>query len=108
MPACCHNINNILYPPPLTATISCPPLEHPANGLVTLEENSPGSVATYSCDEDHSLLGSATSLCQSNGAWSNQPPTCAKSTFSQFLCGSNLSLFPCSRISVERAVSCQW
>ena len=70
---------------PLTATIGCPPLEHPANGLVTLEGNSPGSVATYSCNESHSLLGSATSQCQSNEAWSNQPPTCTKSTFSQFL-----------------------
>ena len=70
--------NNI----PLTATVSCPPLEPPANGFVTPEGNSPGSVATYSCNEDHSLLGSATSQCQSNGAWSNQPPTCSNSTFS--------------------------
>lgn len=75
---------------------SCPALEHPDRGLVTLGGNSPGSVATYSCNGGHSLLGSATRQCQSDGTWSNEPPTCINVGFQlngQFYAsGSSLSL----------------
>ena len=56
--------------------INCPVLEHPERGLVSVGGNSPGSVATYSCNGGYSLLGSATRQCQSNGTWSNESPTC--------------------------------
>ena len=65
---------------PLTATVSCPALEHPDRGLVTIGGNSPGSMATYSCNGGHSLIGSATRECQSNGTWSNESPICISGT----------------------------
>ena len=67
---------------PLIETISCPVLEHPDRGLVTIGGNSPGSVATYSCNGGHSLIGSDTRQCQSDGTWSNESPLCVRGMFS--------------------------
>ena len=83
------------------ATVNlCPFLEHPANGLVTVEDRSPESVATYSCNGGYSLKGSATRLCQSNGTWTNEPPMCVSGMFSTDFCLAAFTLctFTCIQL----------
>ena len=63
----------------LTSPISvalCPILTDPANGMVTWTGLTPGSTATYTCDEGFELNGVQNRTCQSDGAWSDVPPTC--------------------------------
>ena len=37
-----------------------------------------GTMATYTCDDGFNLEGKMDRVCQSNGAWSDSPPTCGK------------------------------
>ena len=63
----------------LTSPISvalCPALTDPANGTVTWTGLIPGSTATYTCDEGFELNGVQNRTCQSDGTWSDVPPTC--------------------------------
>ena len=52
----------------------CPSLTDPANGTVTWTGLTPGSTATYTCDEGFEL--NRVQTCQSDGTWSDDPPTC--------------------------------
>ena len=38
----------------------------------------PGSTATYSCDEGYELSGSGQLVCQDDGTWDGPAPTCVE------------------------------
>lgn len=48
----------------------------PADGAITLRGTTYGSTVHYSCSTGHSLVGQNTSVCQADGQWSNEPPSC--------------------------------
>ena len=54
----------------------CSSLTNPANGQVVVSGLTPGSTATYSCDEGFALNGTQNRTCQSDGTWSDVAPTC--------------------------------
>lgn len=54
-----------------------PPL---TNGKVIISGRTPGSTATYLCNEHYRLIGNATIICQSNSQWLGVAPKC-KSTW---------------------------
>ena len=59
----------------LTA-IRCPRLSSPTNGRVEALQRTPGSVASYSCNDGYTLRGAQSRLCRSSGQWSGQEPVC--------------------------------
>ena len=58
--------------------IECESLSNPANGMVTVTGLTPGSIATYTCNNAYQLLGNDTRTCDSNGLWTNMEPTCVR------------------------------
>ena len=69
----CHNVKyntcvriSQLFTPTVPA---CPPLFPPENGAVVFPGSNVEDVATYSCDEGFSLIGSNTRICGANGEW---------------------------------------
>ena len=58
--------------------IECPSLPNPANGTVTVTGLTPGSIATYTCNNAYQLLGDNTRTCNSSGLWTNMEPTCVR------------------------------
>ena len=56
--------------------LMCPPLDAPGNGTVVWTGLTPGSIATYSCNDGYALIGVKTRECQSDESWSDVPPTC--------------------------------
>ena len=60
--------------------VDCGGLTQPANGQVTLNGTVYDSRATYTCDDGFSLVGSASRVCQADGSWSPNPPSCLSET----------------------------
>ena len=58
--------------------ITCPDLENPANGAVTVNGMNPGDTATYTCISGYELEGADTLTCGSDGMWSPEPPVCTR------------------------------
>ena len=58
--------------------ITCPDLENPANGAVTVNGMNPGDTATYTCISGYELVGADTLTCGSDGMWSPEPPMCRR------------------------------
>ena len=58
--------------------ITCPDLENPANGAVTVNGMNPGDTATYTCNSGYELEGAETLTCGSDGMWSPDPPVCTR------------------------------
>jgi hypothetical protein len=56
--------------------VDCGAPQPPANGGVAYTTTTHGSTATYSCDSGYDLVGSATVTCQTDGTWSDAPPSC--------------------------------
>lgn len=57
--------------------IECEDLDNPLNGEVVVVGNFVfNSIATYSCQSGHKLIGTATRVCQENGQWSAEEPVC--------------------------------
>ena len=50
----------------------------PVNGEVSWNGLSPGSVATYTCDDGHVLEGNSTRVCMDDRQWSGEPPICRR------------------------------
>ena len=49
----------------------------PANGRVTVSSTTAGSLALYSCNEGHRLVGHRQRTCSaSNGEWTYSAPSC--------------------------------
>ena len=55
---------------------NCETLEDIDNGSVDMTGVTPGSTATYNCNQDYQLKGPATRTCLADGTWSGTEPTC--------------------------------
>ena len=62
----------------LSIAVDCGVLDDPENGEVSLTGTILGSKATYSCNSGYVLEGESTRVCQSNGKWSGEAPTCER------------------------------
>ena len=60
----------------LSAETTCPDLPNPVNGIVDIQGNTPGGSAVYRCNPGLSLIGSSQRICNIDGTWSGDPPTC--------------------------------
>ena len=72
-------IASLLLSIPLLFTpsvVDCGGLSSPQNGQVILTNTTFGSIATYQCDDGFNLIGDMQRMCQSNGEWSGNEPTC--------------------------------
>ena len=58
------------------AETTCPDLPNPTNGIVDIQGNTPGGSAVYLCNPGLSLIGSSRRICNVDGTWSGDPPTC--------------------------------
>lgn len=56
--------------------VRCAALEEPVHGSVDTNTGLPGALATFACDEGHTLRGSARLTCREDGSWDGEPPTC--------------------------------
>ena len=56
--------------------VPCPPLANPVGGVVSIQGNLPGDEASYTCDDDRTLVGQPTRVCGGGGAWEGEPPVC--------------------------------
>ena len=46
------------------------------NGMVVMSDQTPGSIATYVCNDHYQLNGNATIVCQSDSYWLGKVPKC--------------------------------
>ena len=67
--------------PLVTPTVLCSNLSSPANGYVTLEGTTEGSVANYSCEQGYRLFGRDQRTCHQNAEWSGTQPRCMDGEF---------------------------
>ena len=58
------------------AATDCGNLANPQNGAVLVTGTTLGSTATYTCEENFSLLGPSIRVCGSDGVWSGRAPIC--------------------------------
>ena len=65
---------------PYFIVVDCGSLASPKFGQVVISGTTFGSTATYSCQKGYILVGDSTRVCQVNGQWSGDAPTC-KSMF---------------------------
>lgn len=56
--------------------MNCGTLPNPDNGVVDVPITTEDGIATYSCSEGHILVGVVSRVCQPDGTWSDQAPTC--------------------------------
>ena len=68
-------LNYIHY---MCTAILCPKLYDPENGSVKDGDNRPGTKAVYSCDDGFELVGDRKRLCQYDGTWDGEVPTCER------------------------------
>lgn len=61
-----------------TAAVNCGPPPVPINGNVSITSLQTifQSIAIYSCDLGYVLVGENRRMCEAQGAWSGQTPTC--------------------------------
>src|SRR5204863_239891 len=59
---------------PTCVANACPTLSAPANGGVDNPSGSTGDTRTYSCNTGYTIVGSATTTCQTDGTWSSITP----------------------------------
>ena len=74
LPMCCYTKHNV---PWYTELIQCPMLTI-ENGEVVISTNdrTVNSSATYSCSDGYSLQGNSERFCQMDGTWSDTNPSC--------------------------------
>ena len=68
----------------------CPELPDPPHGDVHLTGRHFNDRAVYTCDDGYQIVGLDQVLCNSNGQWSGEQPTCKQSAYnsqSRFYCG---------------------
>ena len=63
-----------------TVVLECPVLDDPPNGMVTITDMTPGSVAIYLCAPGFRLEGEGTRVCgrvrEKEAEWSGEEPIC--------------------------------
>lgn len=62
----------------LVLAITCPSLQDPRYGSVSLTGNRVGDYANYQCDAGFTLEGDARRKCQVSGQWSGEVPSCVR------------------------------
>uniref|UniRef100_UPI0037E95A5D P-selectin-like n=1 Tax=Semicossyphus pulcher TaxID=241346 RepID=UPI0037E95A5D len=64
--------------PPTCETVRCPLLEAPENGRIncSTSEQVYNSQCSFTCDQAHSLEGHDLLICDRNGNWTGEKPTC--------------------------------
>ena len=62
--------------PTFLPVIPCPELDSPKDGSVNANGDTPGSKATYKCDNGFKLVGQSLRTCELGGEWNGSPPTC--------------------------------
>ena len=55
---------------------TCPDLESPSSGSVTISSDGSLTRAVFDCLPDYELVGAAELSCQSNGSWDFTTPLC--------------------------------
>ena len=70
-----HDGSNFIFP---CTAVNCGSLNNPSNGKVSVNGSTFRSVATYKCKSGFSLVGDKQRICQSNGKWSRNAPTCKR------------------------------
>ncbi|KAM4012288.1 beta-2-glycoprotein 1-like isoform 2-T2 [Anomaloglossus baeobatrachus] len=78
--AVCQTLGNWEHATLRCTRRQCPVPAAPENGSVYYKEITYQSVASFSCDEGHRLLGSNETECLVSGGWSAPPPACEKVT----------------------------
>ena len=71
-------------------SVQCPNLPNPLNGRVNQQGNKPGNRATYTCLTGYELDGNSTRICQNNGQWSGEAPTCEPQSMVSFITDTSL------------------
>ncbi|XP_045205733.2 CUB and sushi domain-containing protein 3-like [Mercenaria mercenaria] len=61
---------------PLCVVKDCGELSGPTNGSVYLPSTTYGAVAVYICDTGYDVFGDVTRVCQEDGIWDGNDPTC--------------------------------
>ena len=61
-----------------TCTGICSTLLNPLNGMVEMNNNTVGSIATYSCFTNYILIGPEERNCTADIGWSGEDPLCCK------------------------------
>ena len=56
--------------------VQCDVLDPPKNGQVQVKSRQSGSIAHYTCDNGHRLIGYDRRECLESGQWSMEPPEC--------------------------------
>ena len=59
-----------------STAVSCGNLTSPVDGEVSVDGNTFGSQANYSCSEGYVLNGNSARMCLSDGQWSGSEPLC--------------------------------
>ena len=63
---------------PLLYIALCRDLTNPDNGMASMEGNSVGDTATYTCNAGYELMGAEMVTCENTGEWSADPPVCTR------------------------------
>ena len=76
---CVHSLYctcTAIYLLSIHSVVDCGPLSDPRSGDVDFSSTTFNSKATYSCDKGYVLVGIELRVCQANGDWSGESPTC--------------------------------
>lgn len=74
----CVNQGQWTSTPPTCTAVRCPLLQAPKNGQINCSNSEPlyNSQCTFTCNEDFSLNGHKLLICDYNGNWTGETPTC--------------------------------
>ena len=72
----CRSDGNWSGRAPICRIVRCGGLSDPSNGRVSISTDTPGGIATYTCNSGYALVGTERRSCQNNGQWSGRAPTC--------------------------------
>ena len=67
------------------SVIDCGPLDHPANGEVSVPSTAFSFNATYSCNTGYTLTGDDMRMCMESGLWSGSEPICVGKIYCELL-----------------------
>ena len=65
----------------LSPVVMCSALDDPTDGSLQYSSVDVGAEARYSCNEGFLLEGAPTRVCQTDGSWSGEAPTCERGLF---------------------------
>jgi len=57
---------------------TCPDVDPPTGGKVSVETNGSVTMATYMCAPEYALYGDAERICQDNNTWAGVEPSCSE------------------------------